>query len=481
MASLLFSIIFIGISEWTYVIIIFPIIITSFLKGPKLSACLIIYTFIVHLIMLFIRQITFYYHTTGIIGINSQERILTFIIYYIILVVFDIICGIIFKENNSGMLENKKLIEELELKYSQLTQAREEVKDQYEKLKDTNMKLEDTNKRLTGSIAEFYTLQQISRAISSIFDIKELLKYVNDIIMGVMGVNYSTIILFDDKRNKLKVSTTNIKNRQELVTLTDNINCKALMDCMNVGKPIVESFVDPVEYPFAQGREVNSLICVPLITKTRKFGLVLAEQKYYNAFNDDNLRLLDIISQQVGIAMENAELYQQMQYLANIDGLTGIFNKQYFHEKLTLEFAQAQTEDYKLSLAIFDIDHFKNFNDTYGHLFGDKVLKNISELVKTSLRSTDIVARFGGEEFVILFPHTGINEAYEKIDMLRQKISKTFITDNLVSASITVTFGVASYPETSLSEQDLLRNADDSLYEAKASGRNCVRNADLIE
>ena len=104
-----------------------------------------------------------------------------------------------------------ELIKELEIKYSQLAIAQEEIKEQYDKLKDTTSKLEDMNKKLTGSIAEFYTLQQISKAIASIFDIKELLRYVNDIIIGVMGVNYSTIIVFDDNRNKLKLSTTNIK------------------------------------------------------------------------------------------------------------------------------------------------------------------------------------------------------------------------------------------------------------------------------
>ena len=233
------------------------------------------------------------------------------------------------------------------------------------------------------------------------------------------------------KEKNLKVHTTNIRSRDDLIALNDNINCTILLDVLNNAKPIVENFVDPDEYTFTQGREVNSLICVPLTTKSRKFGLVLIEHKYYSAFDEDNARLLDIIGQQVGIAMENAELYQQMQWLATIDGLTGIYNRLYFQDRLQKEFTSAQQDSYPLSLAIFDIDHFKRFNDTYGHLFGDKVLKSITEMVKTSLRGTDILARFGGEEFIILFPRTNISEAFEKVDALREKISKTYIKDNL--------------------------------------------------
>ena len=387
------------------------------------------------------------------------------------------LCGIIYKDNIESAQQNTDLLVQLGEKYEQLAVAQDEAKFQYEKLKETNVKLENTNKKLTSSIAEFYTLQQISQAISSILDIKKLLKYVNDIILGVMGVNNSTIILYDEKRKKLKVHTTNIRSRDDLIALNDNINCTILLDVLSNSKPIIENFVDPDEYTFIQGREVNSLICVPLTTKSRKFGIVLIEHKYYSAFDEDNARLLDIIGQQVGIAMENAELYQQMQWLATIDGLTGVYNRLYFQDRLKKEFYSAQQDGYPLSLAIFDIDHFKRFNDTYGHLFGDKILKSITEMVKTSLRATDVIARFGGEEFIILLPHTNISEAFEKVDALREKISKTYVKDNIITASVTASFGVSCYPDCSQTEIDLLRNADDALYDAKAAGRNCVKVA----
>ncbi len=476
MVMVVFSIEFIGIGNWGYILPALSILVTSLRKGRRNGSILVLIAFATHILLLLIKH--FIYPADENYLLNDFVFVL--VLYYVGLQMFAILCGFIFKSGLESEDENKALLDQLEEKYEQLAVAQEEIKLHYDKLKDTNNKLEDTNRKLTGSIAEFYTLQQISQAIGSIFEIKELLKYVNDIILGVMGVNYSTIILYDEKRSKLKVHTTSIKNRDELITLSDNINCPRMMDSLYNGKQIIENIVDHDEYAFTQGREVNSLIIIPLSTKTRKFGLVLIEHKYYNAFDEENVRLLDIIGQQVGIAMENAELYQKMHELATTDSLTGVYNRLYFQERLQKEFADAKEEDYQLSLAIFDIDFFKRFNDTFGHLFGDKVLKHIADLVKKSMRNTDILARYGGEEFIILFPRTGLKEAFEKVETLRQKIAQSEIKDNLVTATVTVSFGVCSFPEAASTESELIRLADDALYEAKNMGRNCARTAKVF-
>ncbi len=463
-----------------YVLIVFSVLLTSLCKGTKFGLGVVAFSFVANLATIFLWNAFALGKGVNLSLQAFSTELLQIVFYYLSLVLFAVLCGMIYRNSKASEEENKQLLEQLVEKYKQLAAAQDEVKVHYEKLKDTNCMLEDTNKKLTSSIAEFYTLQQISQAISSILDIKELLKFVNDIILGVMGVNYSTIVLYDEKRSKLKVQTTNVKNRDELIVLNDHINCQILLDALNNGKPLLENFVDPDEYVFAHGREVNSLICVPLITKSRKFGLVLIEHKYYSAFDEENVRLLETIGLQVGIVMENAELYQKMQELATIDGLTGVYNRLYFQERLEKEFRLAQEENYNLSIAIFDIDHFKKFNDTFGHLFGDKVLKSISHVVKSSLRSTDILARFGGEEFAILFPRTNLSEAFEKVEALRRKISQNQVKDNLVTVSVTVSFGIACFPESSsIGESELIRDADDALYEAKGSGRNCARVAKI--
>lgn len=466
-----------NIDIWAYLVFLFLITIISLCKGSKNGFIAVLYASSIHFVFRIITEV--FFPDSGIInfGFFLSNRFLLDTLYYLASALLAVICGTIYKETVENEVQNRKLLEQLEEKYDQLAIAQEEIKYQYEKLKETNTKLEDTNKKLTASIGEFYTVQQITQAISSIFDIKELLKHVNDIILGVMGVNYSTIILYDEKKRRFKVNNTNIKNHDELIVLNDNINCEILQNVLDSGRLLIENFVDPDEYAFTHGRDVNSLIIAPFGTKTRKFGLVLIEHKFYSAFDEGNVRLIDIISQQVGIAMENAELYQKMHELATVDGLTGVYNRLYFQERLEKEFKSAKEENYKLSLAIFDIDHFKKFNDTYGHLFGDRVIKFIAETVKNSLRSSDLIARFGGEEFVMLFPHMGLKEACDKVEKLRETIANILIKDNHISVSVTVSFGVSCYPETSRNENELVRNADDALYEAKASGRNCVKAA----
>lgn len=478
-----FAIIIMDFGIWTYAIVLFAIVISSLTKGTKAGLILVASSFSIHSAMMIIVYLSDI-PGTSVVEPTLVKNLLNLFFMYFALGLFALFCGMIYKEGIENDIENKNLMEQLEEKYLQLESAQEEIKNQYDKLKgsnskleDANKKLEETNKKLSESIAEFFTLQQISQAIGSILDIKELLKYLNDIILGVMGVNYSTIILFDEKTNRLKVHTTNISNVSDMATLVDNINCNILLYALNYGQHIIENYVDPDIYKFTSGREVNSLISIPLNTKSRKFGLVLVEHKLSNAFDEENVRLLNIIAQQVGIAMENAELYQKMQELASRDGLTGVYNRQYFQTRLDTELKAAQKENYPLSLAIFDIDYFKRFNDTFGHLFGDKVLKAIVDAVSSSLRKNDIIARFGGEEFIILFPRTNLNEAYEKVDSLRRMISQHIIKDNLVTASVTVSFGVSCFNECALTEGELLRTADDALYDAKAAGRNCIKVA----
>ncbi|TYQ12953.1 UNVERIFIED_CONTAM: diguanylate cyclase (GGDEF)-like protein [Acetivibrio alkalicellulosi] len=469
---ILFSVVFLGFGEWVFILLVFFVLTTTLEKGKKVALLLVGHSFICGFV---IQIIKLYLYRDMIDGDYRVNTILSMIFIHIILLLFALLCGKIYTDNYENEQQNKKLFSELASRYDQLALAQEEIKNQNEKLKDTNCKVEDTNKKLLESLAELYTVQQIAQAISSIFDIKELLQHVNDIIIGVMGVNNSTILLFDEIRDKLRIHTTNITKREDLISINDNINCELLMEALNSGNSIIENFADPKEYPFVQNRDINSIICIPLITKSKKFGLVLIEHKYANAFDDNNLRLMNIIGKQVGIALENAELYQKMQVMAMVDSLTGIYNRLYFQDRLKSEFENAKNNKYPLSLAIFDIDHFKKFNDTYGHLFGDKVLTHIALLIKNSLRSGDIVARFGGEEFVILFPRTNLKRAYEKVEHLRKKVEKTIIKDELISASVTISFGVSSYPEFANSEADLLKTADNALYTAKENGRNCIR------
>jgi diguanylate cyclase (GGDEF)-like protein len=462
-----------------YYILLVPLVFSSLLRGRKFSIFLVCLSAVIKIGCRLSVTYIFGYSAFG--GYTFYDISLKLLWVYAILFSIINITASFSGENDNNEKENKRLVKELGEKYEQLEAAQDEIKNQYDKLIETNHKLEDTNMKLTFSIAEFYTLQQISEAIGSIFDISELLKFVNDVIIGVMGVNYSTIVLFDQKKSRLKVQSTNVLNKEDLAILNDNINSKLLLDILENEKPILVNEVNSDKYDFIMTREIGSFICIPLISKSRKFGLILIEHKNRNTFTEENLRLVTTICKSVSMAIENAELYANLQELATIDGLTGVFNRVYFHQKFESEFKMAVNSGYDLTLVIIDIDFFKKFNDTYGHMFGDVVLRNVAQAVKNNMRATDTVARFGGEEFVIILPRTSVQEAFEKIESLRQKIANNIVKDNLISVSITASFGIASYPETSANQIELIRDADNALYKAKDSGRNCVKIARNFE
>lgn len=464
--------VFIGIES---LVMLIPLVFLALHKGFRAGCLLLCYSALFKTGYL-LWDFFWYKESNLTIGILTYNLFKIVCMYFVLVAIVKISLSV-YNSSIKNEVENARLVIELGEKYEQLEVAQEEIQNQYDKLMDTNRKLQDTNRRLTSSIAEFYTLQQISEAIGSILDINDLLNFVNDVIIGVMGVNYSTIVLLDHREGRLKVHFTNIQNKKDLAILNDNINCRLLVDMLENEKPIMENNVAPDKFDFIRSREVGSFICLPLSSKSRKFGLTLIEHKNSNTFDEDNLRLLTTIGKQVSMAIENAELYANLQELATIDGLTGVYNRVYFHKKFEEEFNAARTLGYDLALVILDIDKFKKFNDTYGHLFGDVVLKSVAQTVKNNIKSTDTIARFGGEEFVIILPRMSARDAYEKVEELRIKIANNIIKDNVILASVTASFGISSFPDISANQVELIRDADNALYYAKENGRNCVKLA----
>lgn len=464
------------IGVWFYIGFLLPVCMATYMRGTKCGYAVALVSSIIHMSLLHGRLSPLIAEAGGIpedirrtIGMAAALYVITFISVYFF--------GGLYRYRIEDEFQSTYVKEQLDEQYQRLESERDDIIQKYSRLISSSDKLEKSNKTLSKSIAEFYTLNQISQAIGSILDTKELLKRLNDIILGVVGGSYSTIILYDEESGRLKVHTTNVVNPGDLATIKDNINSSILLDTFMKGEYILENNVDYYQYIFTCGRNINSLMCIPLTTGSRKFGLILVEHTLSNAFDTENVRFLKIIAQQVGIVMENAELYLKMKEMARIDGLTGIYNRQYFQERLQSEFKEAQKNGYPLSLVIYDIDYFKKFNDMYGHLFGDKVLKSVAEAVVSTLRKSDVIARYGGEEFTILLPRTSLDEAYEKVETLRKLIANHVIEDNLISVSVTASFGVSSFDECALTENDLVRTADDALYEAKSAGRNCVMTA----
>jgi diguanylate cyclase (GGDEF)-like protein len=216
-----------------------------------------------------------------------------------------------------------------------------------------------------------------------------------------------------------------------------------------------------------------SFLAVPLRAQKRVSGAVLLTRQD-EAFTSRELRLLRIYCNQAAVALENAIVYEKVESLAATDALTGLFNRRYFETALSRELARAERTSSRVSLLVLDIDHFKSFNDTYGHAMGDLVLRKVASVLTGALRKADVLARFGGEEFVVVLPQATDRGALESAERLRESVERSAIHPGGPRKHVTVSIGVAMFPDDAKTAEELLKTADAALYDAKRSGRNRV-------
>ena len=215
---------------------------------------------------------------------------------------------------------------------------------------------------------------------------------------------------------------------------------------------------------------LKSKIIIPITYANKVIGGIALYHKRNARF--DCSRVLEIILQELKILMRIKWLYSETKYLAITDGLTGLYNRRYFQQMLDKEFARSKRYKNPLSLAFFDIDHFKSINDNYGHQFGDKVIAEISKIIRNSLRKTDYVARYGGEEIVLILPETPIGQTMIPIERIRIKIQEHGFVCEEKPVQVTVSCGLAGIEPDVSTYEELISRADKALYESKKNGRN---------
>jgi len=220
-------------------------------------------------------------------------------------------------------------------------------------------------------------------------------------------------------------------------------------------------------------------VTVPLKAKDKVLGAILVD----NIFNKkpitkSDVKMLTMFANHAGLAIENSRLYEETVYLANTDWLTRLWNYGKFQHNLSMELEKAKLNETNVSLVMIDVDNFKNYNDTLGHMKGDEALKKIAAILQGKSRKFDIVARYGGEEFVIVMPDTSKDNARFFAERLRNEVEKVFIEEGAISPEqrITISCGISGYPEDANTKNELISRADLALYEAKQTGKNktCV-------
>jgi diguanylate cyclase (GGDEF)-like protein len=229
--------------------------------------------------------------------------------------------------------------------------------------------------------------------------------------------------------------------------------------------------------PSRTGNEVRSVLAAPIVVERQMVGIVRLNGFEPGIFSVGDLRVLESLAVLASLALENLQLLGRLQEGAIHDNLTGLYTRRFFDERLADEILREGRYQTDFCLLMLDVDHFKRYNDTYGHAAGDQVLIRVSQVLQQSIRSVDLVARYGGEEFVIILPQTTLAQAREMAEQIRQRIeseSFQFGSEAYSQERVTVSIGVSGFPHEATIASQLLRVADTRLYQAKQTGRNRV-------
>jgi diguanylate cyclase (GGDEF)-like protein len=224
----------------------------------------------------------------------------------------------------------------------------------------------------------------------------------------------------------------------------------------------------------AKLKGMESLLVLPLVAREEPIGTLIVAAKAPSAFPTSVRETLQALANQLAVAMANARAVRQLEEMATTDGLTGCLNKRAFLDALEQKLLAAQRFGRKLSVIVTDLDHFKTVNDTYGHAAGDRVLQELGRVLKRVKRETDLVARFGGEEFCVLCEETDAHGARLLAERVREELESTELVTELGPLRVTASLGVATFPDHASTAADLFAQGDKALYEAKNRGRNRV-------
>ncbi|OCL26090.1 hypothetical protein U472_08725 [Orenia metallireducens] len=326
--------------------------------------------------------------------------------------------------------------------------------------------------KMERNMAGLSTLQRTSNTINSTLNLDEVIDLTVDVILGTMGVSMAGLFLLDQQDNKLKlVSSIGVPDNKETKKLIELAERTADNLIQNNSVLITDKVSEDIKNKF-ETLNLISAVCIPLKVRDNMLGAITAAQlDFPRNFKEADKSFLTTLANQIAIAIENATMYKQMEDLATRDGLTKLYNHSYFQDALREEIFKAKESKTELSLMMMDIDNFKEFNDTYGHQVGDKVLKSLARLLKEEARDLDIVARYGGEEFAIILPKTDSATVLAIGERLNDLVRNMVVEYDNLRLKVTISIGAAYY-KAGLSQKELINAADTALYQAKRRGKD---------
>jgi diguanylate cyclase (GGDEF)-like protein len=339
--------------------------------------------------------------------------------------------------------------------------------------------------RLTQQAQRAEVLGELMRLFSSALSLEDILDKVVANSTKVLG-DTAFVVLNADAKLRLEAAFSTDRDRltRMLVTTVNMAPQMAasdlLRDVLEGGKPIVVSNLNatqalPELRPLVEKYAFMSLLAVPIRAKEKIFGAFITMSSGTRVMGHAELAPAGELADFTAMVVENARLFTELQRTATVDPLTGLFNTRLFHEVLNRETARTHRYNTPLSLLMIDVDSFKRINDTFGHPVGDKLLTHIAQILERTVRNTDFVFRYGGDEFSVILPGTNVEGAIRAAEKILQKVQSSQLPQLTgYSGLMSVSIGVSEYRKGTPAET-LVTEADQALYASKRSTKNTYR------
>lgn len=343
-------------------------------------------------------------------------------------------------------------------------------------------------KRAEADVLEYArqleTLFNIGVTLSQTLNLRELMDGVLLRVLEVFDMSAGGIFLLEKHSGDLTLRayrgiSEEFAEKVGRVTSSDSFAQNVVM----LKKPILVEDVDADPKMKKMGMKeegFHSFAAVPIQVKEKVLGMVSIGSSVPRKFLSRDVRLFEAITNQIAMAIENAQLYEETVQIAFTDGLTGLYNRRYLVEQIEREFARAKRGHVPISVIMIDLDGLKTINDNFGHRMGDVCLCKVAEAIKRDTRASDVAARWGGDEFVILTPDTESADACSIGERIRAEVEQRRLKLNGTENTISVSVGVASYPANASEITELLQKVDEAVYDAKRLGKNRVSQASTL-
>jgi len=343
--------------------------------------------------------------------------------------------------------------------------------------KRTEEKLKKLQNELKKEKQKLEQVLNIDQRISSILQLNNLVDFVIENATKILNVEKCSLMLLDEDTQELQIRAARGLNAKVIKETRVKLGAPIAGQVVQEGEPLLVNDIETHHYLGRANRATyrsKSFMSVPIKVQNKLVGVVnIADKKVKTnggsgTFNTTDLKILTSIVHQAAISIENANNYRRLELLSTTDPLTGIYNQRFFLQMLDKEIKRCERYPKPMCLLMVDIDNFKSYNDSFGHLEGDLLLKEVANVLRHHLRSVDTFCRYGGDEFLAVLPETAPHQA----EVVAQKI-KSVISELRLRRKISVSIGIAGC-KAGFDRQDFISRADQALYIAKKEGKNRI-------